>query len=121
MDRFKPPPASGRIRIVGQPMPHYRHQRSLDREYEGAWEDEQVHRKLDSLANGAGRYVLVRSRKNVGKPYAALFLHLNEDPDKVAEKLDAEILEIGDGLPGTAGRLEAERDRLNSVMEVMLS
>lgn len=91
------------------------------REHQKTWEDEQVLRKLDALMRDAGRYMLVRSRKpGMIYPHAALFLRRNEKPEKVAEDLHADILELADDChPETAARLEAERDRLNAVSEVM--
>lgn len=93
------------------------------REEQKAWEDEQVLRTLDSIAtDGVGRYALVRSSKKVAKPYAAIYLGPKENPAEVADKLGAQILELtGDARPETAERLEADRDWLNTVFEVMES
>lgn len=94
-----------------------------DRERQKALEDEQVLRKLDAILADAGRYMLVRVRKpGFKRPFAALFLRANEKPDKVAKDLDADVLVLaGDCSPETASRLEAERDKLNGVAEVMES
>jgi len=99
----------------------YPHHKAQEREYQKSWEDEQVCRKLDSIMKDMGRYMLIRSRKpGFARPHAALFLRRNEWPEKVAADLDADILELADDCrPETADRLEAERDRLNAVAEVM--
>ena len=76
---------------------------------------------MDAVIGDAGRYMLIRSvRPGHRRPYAAVFIRRNEVPEKVAEQMKAEILEIAeDWKPETAERLEKERDRLNSVSEVM--
>lgn len=90
------------------------------REEQKAWEDEQVMRKLDSVCHdGVGRYALIRSLKAVVRPYAVLFLTPKEDPAEVVDKLKARILELSDDArTETMYRMEADRDRLNTVSEV---
>lgn len=126
---FKPGGPTGPVRLIGKAPMAYPHHKSQEREYRKTWENEQVCRKLDAVVEqglneimkGMGRYMLIRSRRpGFVSPHAALFLRRNEKPEKVAEDLQADILElVDDCLPETAERLEAERDRLNSVSEVM--
>jgi len=93
-----------------------------EREHRKAWEDEQVFRKLDSLhPEEPGRYMLVRSTKLRRSPYAVLFLKAGEQPEQVADGVDAEVLEVADGTREEMDRLVAEKVRLNSVTEVMES
>lgn len=117
---FKPGGPIGPVRVTGTPIA-YPHHKVQERDYRKNWEDEEVLRKLDAIMEDAGRYMLIRSLKpGFARPHAAVFLRMNEKPEKVAANLNAVILELADDCqPETAARLEAERDRLNAVSEVM--